>query len=270
MRLVRRMFMKVKKLVVIVFLFMLILLPANVTYARAGGGHGGGHSGSHSGSGSSSGSSFQVFDFLFLGGFTTLIAYGLVSFRKEKRRYKEELDKIGESDPNWEFDNINSMIEETFYKVQKAWTNDKYEEVSNLLTDELYDKHINILEDMRNKNRRNILKNIKFRYGIIQAYFKGNEEFEGFLWVKISFSMKDYIIESRGNKKSVVEGSESIEDGNEYWKFVYRHNKWLLAEILQDEPQYNSEYFKKEVRRVEHILNNKENRKSELKRSAYK
>ena len=110
MRLVRRMFMKVKKLVVIVFLFMLILLPANVTYARAGGGHGGGHSGSHSGSGSSSGSSFQVFDFLFLGGFTTLIAYGLVSFRKEKRRYKEELDEIGESDPNWEFDNMRKFL----------------------------------------------------------------------------------------------------------------------------------------------------------------
>lgn len=251
---------KVKKLVVIVLLFMVILLPANIAYARAGGGHGGGHGGSHGSSGSSGGSDFKIFDFLFLGGFTTLMAYGLVYLRKEKRKYKEELDEIGKSDPNWEFDNINLMIEETFYKVQKAWTNDKYEEVANLLTDELYTEHTNLLADMRNKNRRNILKNIKFGYGIIQSYFKGNEEFEGFLWVKINFSMKDYIIELRGNKKVVVEGSKSIEYGNEYWKFVYRNNKWLLAEILQNEPQYNSEYFKKEVRRVEHKINNKKNK----------
>ncbi|WP_300347713.1 hypothetical protein [Clostridium sp.] len=251
---------KVKKLVVIVLLFMVILLPANIAYARAGGGHGGGHGGSYGSSGSSGGSDFKIFDFLFLGGFTSLMAYGLVSLRKEKRKYKEELDEIGKSDSNWEFDNINLMIEETFYKVQKAWKNDKYEEVLNLLTDELYTEHTNLLEDMRNKNRRNILKNIKFGYGIIQSYFKGNEEFEGFLWVKINFSMKDYIIELRGNKKVVVEGSKSIEDGNEYWKFVYRNNKWLLAEILQNEPQYNSEYFKKEVRRVEHKINNKKNK----------
>lgn len=50
---------KVKNLVVIVLLFMLILLPANIAYARAGGGHGGGHGGSHGSSGSSGGSDFK-------------------------------------------------------------------------------------------------------------------------------------------------------------------------------------------------------------------
>lgn len=32
--------------------------------------------------------------------------------------------------------------------------------------------------------------------------------------------MKDYIIELRGNKKVVVEGSKSIEDGNLYIEII--------------------------------------------------
>ncbi|ELC8442582.1 hypothetical protein QYB59_001609 [Clostridium perfringens] len=40
--------MKIKKLIVVFFLLIVVILPANITYARAGGGHGGGHSGGHS------------------------------------------------------------------------------------------------------------------------------------------------------------------------------------------------------------------------------
>lgn len=54
--------------------------------------------------------------------------------------------------------------------------------------------------------------------------------------------MKDYIIELRGNKKVVVEGSKSIEDGN------------LYIEIING---YQQRYFKMSHNIIQSILKRK-------------
>ncbi|EPZ9215093.1 hypothetical protein JVI29_001396 [Clostridium perfringens] len=242
---------KCRRIIEILFILLLIV-PSQPIYARAGGGGGGGGTGgggfissSESGGGKDGASAFDFkfimkhkllfgsVAFLLLSGGGVLMFVEMDRYSKVVKRKSNKLKELALKDPYWNINYIKSVVEDTFYSIQYAWNDDEYERVESLLTTSLYNKHLKVLEELKSENKKNVLEDIQFKGGRIISLFEGNEEQWGFIWVEVNFSMRDYIVNTKG-KRRVIEGNDnySISDF-EYWKFVYIENTWLLSNILQ-------------------------------------
>ncbi|HCG3018341.1 TPA: hypothetical protein NJT26_001155 [Clostridium perfringens] len=239
---------------IIEFLFILLLIvPSQDIYARAGGGGAGGGGGggasfnsANSSSGGGNGSSGVDFKFikehklLFgSGAFLLVFGGGALMFFEINRyskwvKYKsDKLKELALKDPYWNINYIKSVVEDTFYSIQYAWNDDEYERVESLLTTSLYNKHLKVLDKLKSENKKNVLEDIQFKGCRIISLFEGDEKQWGFIWVEVNFSMRDYIVNTKG-KRRVIEGNDTLSRSDfEYWKFMYIENTWLLSNILQ-------------------------------------
>ncbi|HFE9682775.1 TPA: hypothetical protein ACGA31_001211 [Clostridium perfringens] len=238
---------------IIEILFILVLIvPSQPIYARAGGGGGGGGGGgasfnsANSSSGGRNGSSGVDFTFIkehkllfgsvaffLLSGGGVLMFVEMDRYSKVVKRKSDKLKELALKDPCWNINYIKSVVEDTFYSIQYAWNDDEYERVESLLTTSLYNKHLKVLEELKRENKKNVLKDIQFKGCRIISLFEGDEKQWGFIWVEVNFSMIDYIVNTKG-KRSIIEGNDNYSRSDfEYWKFVYIENTWLLSNILQ-------------------------------------
>lgn len=238
---------------IIEILFILVLIvPSQPIYARAGGGGGGGGGGgasfnsANSSSGGRNGSSGVDFTFIkehkllfgsvaffLLSGGGVLMFVEMDRYSKVVKRKSDKLKELALKDPYWNINYIKSVVEDTFYSIQYAWNDDEYERVESLLTTSLYNKHLKVLEELKRENKRNVLKDIQFKGCRIISLFEGDEKQWGFIWVEVNFSMIDYIVNTKG-KRRIIEGNDNCSRSDfEYWKFVYIENTWLLSNILQ-------------------------------------
>ncbi|EJT6612539.1 hypothetical protein N2W28_000102 [Clostridium perfringens] len=238
---------------IIEILFILVLIvPSQPIYARAGGGGGGGGGGgvsfnsANSSSGGGNGSSGVDFTFIkehkllfgsvaffLLSGGGVLMFVEMDRYSKVVKRKSDKLKELALKDPCWNINYIKSVVEDTFYSIQYAWNDDEYERVESLLTTSLYNKHLKVLEELKRENKKNILKDIQFKGCRIISLFEGDEKQWGFIWVEVNFSMIDYIVNTKG-KRRIIEGNDNCSRSDfEYWKFVYIENTWLLSNILQ-------------------------------------
>ncbi|HHQ4317835.1 TPA: hypothetical protein ACSQRH_000338 [Clostridium perfringens] len=239
--------------IIIEILFILVLIvPSQPIYARAGGGGGGGGGGgasfnsANSSSGGRNGSSgvdftfimkhkllFGSVAFLLLSGGGVLMFVEMDRYSKVVKRKSDKLKELALKDPCWNINYIKSVVEDTFYSIQYAWNDDEYERVESLLTTSLYNKHLKVLEELKRENKKNVLKDIQFKGCRIISLFEGDEKQWGFIWVEVNFSMIDYIVNTKG-KRRIIEGNDNYSRSDfEYWKFVYIENTWLLSNILQ-------------------------------------
>ncbi len=238
---------------IIEILFILVLIvPSQPIYARAGGGGGGGGGGgasfnsANSSSGGENGSSGVDFTFIkehkllfgsvaffLLSGGGVLMFVEMDRYSKVVKRKSDKLKELALKDPCWNINYIKSVVEDTFYSIQYAWNDDEYERVESLLTTSLYNKHLKVLEELKRENKKNVLKDIQFKGCRIISLFEGDEKQWGFIWVEVNFSMIDYIVNTKG-KRRIIEGNDNCSRSDfEYWKFVYIENTWLLSNILQ-------------------------------------
>lgn len=238
---------------IIEILFILVLIvPSQPIYARAGGGGGGGGGGgasfnsANSSSGGRNGSSGVDFTFIMkhkllfgsvafflLSGVGVLMFVEMDRYSKVVKRKSDKLKELALKDPCWNINYIKSVVEDTFYSIQYAWNDEEYERVESLLTTSLYNKHLKVLEELKSENKKNVLEDIQFKGCRIITLFEGNEEQWGFIWVEVNFSMIDYIVNTKG-KRRIIEGNDNCSRSDfEYWKFVYIENTWLLSNILQ-------------------------------------
>lgn len=239
---------------IIEILFILVLIvPSQSIYARAGGGGGCGGGGggasfnsANSSSGGRNGSSGVDFTFIMkhkllfgsvafflLSGGGVLMFVEMDRYSKVVKRKSDKLKELALKDPCWNINYIKSVVEDTFYSIQYAWNDDEYERVESLLTTSLYNKHLKVLEEFKRENKKNVLKDIQFKGCRIISLFEGDEKQWGFIWVEVNFSMIDYIVNTKG-KRRIIEGNDNCSRSDfEYWKFVYIENTWLLSNILQ-------------------------------------
>lgn len=240
-----------RRIVEILFILVLIV-PSQPIYARAGGGGGGGGGGgasfnsANSSSGGGNGSSGVDFTFIMkhkllfgsvafflLSGGGVLMFVEMDRYSKVVKRKSDKLKELALKDPCWNINYIKSVVEDTFYSIQYAWNDDEYERVESLLTTSLYNKHLKVLEELKRENKRNVLKDIQFKGCRIISLFEGDEKQWGFIWVEVNFSMIDYIVNTKG-KRRIIEGNDNCSRSDfEYWKFVYIENTWLLSNILK-------------------------------------
>lgn len=217
---------------------------SSVELLRAGGG---GSSGGSSGSGSSGGHttgssrsnkptsiidrilSYIIFFVLF---FFSIIVFYLKVLRASinSRRLLRLLD---DKDKSWNYKNIEKQVIETFYLVQESWTNMDMTPSKHYMDDDLYESFTTKLEWMQMGNKRNVLKKIKLVDLKPISIYDDSDDSKDLIWFYIKGKMIDYIINTETNEKQ--EGYDYSKSFVEFWKFVRKDDRWVLAKILQKE-----------------------------------
>ena len=245
-----------------IFAFILILLVLSTllcpfAYARAGGGGGGGIGGG--------GRLFRSFrrmrisltnNYGTFGYFIYLLIYVLfilvaclvsflsfVAFKRSQIKSKLLLKKLGKNDPLWNPKKLDRHIKLSFYKIQRAWSDEKLSSVKQLLSDSLYEEFSQKLERNRKENVVNKLSNINLKKAYpISVQDRIGEE-NDCIWYYIKASMVDLTYEvSTMRLLSEVKTPTTFV---EYWRFCKRDGRWVLDRIMQQD-EFEESFIKSE------------------------
>lgn len=219
---------------------------SNIVLLRAGGG------GSSSGGGSSGGSSghttrgnasnrpasiigtilhYIIFSILFF--FTAIVFY--LKIIRASINSKRLLKLLDDKDKSWNYRSIEQQVINTFYSVQESWTNMDMSASKEYMADDLYETFNTKLEWMQMGNKRNVLKKIKLINLKPISIYDDEDDSKDLIWFYIKGKMVDYIINTETNEK--IEGNDYSKSFVEFWKFVKKDNKWVLAKILQKDEE---------------------------------
>ena len=224
-------------------ILLFVCLGCLPVWARAGGGGssgggGGGGSSSHSGSYHGGGSSGRtsvggyVIQLVVLGavaggGSTALI----IKSRAAKARSKRAMAVYAQMGGNWDYREIQQQVEETYFQVQECWRRMDVSYGAGYLSQELQDEFSSKLQWMQVRNEGVVQKNVRLLSAVPVYVIDHPAEEKDELWYLIHGKMKGYYIDL--NTRKVVRGNPRNEAFFEYWRFVYRNKRWVLAEIRQ-------------------------------------
>ncbi len=124
---------------------------------------------------------------------------------------------------------IINLARNTFYDIQKAWSEGDLSKVKNFLTERMYNYLDSQLQELKSKGLRNIIQDPKIdNIEIVHVEEEGNNKV---VIVKIDAHMIDYIVDKDGN---VIEGSKNDPVYfTEYLAFVGKALDWKLDDIKQ-------------------------------------
>ena len=236
--------MKNKKYILIFTALLLVLLAVPV-WGRAGGGGGssgggsgsfggGSHSSYHSGSSGSRGSGLAgvilqagVVFFAVSGGTIVLLRKA----RAARARSRKAMAFYAQLGDNWDYREIQRQVEETYFQVQECWRRMDVSYGAPYLSQELMEEFDSKIQWMQVRGEAVVQRNVKL-LSAMPVYVEDNpgEEYD-MIWYLIHGKMTGYYIDV--NTRKVVRGNTRPEVFFEYWKFVYRGERWVLQEIKQ-------------------------------------
>ena len=236
--------MKNKKYILIFTALFLVLLAVPV-WGRAGGGGGssgggggssggGSHSSYYSGSSGSRGSGLAgvilqagVVFFAVSGGTIVLLRKA----RAARARSRKAMAFYAQLGDNWDYRLIKRQVEETYFQVQECWRRMDVSYGAPYLSQELMEEFDSKIQWMQVRGEAVVQRNVKL-LSAMPVYVEDNpgEEYD-MIWYLIHGKMTGYYIDV--NTRKVVRGNTRPEAFFEYWKFVYRGERWVLQEIKQ-------------------------------------
>lgn len=218
----------------------IVLLRAGGGGSSSGGGSSGGSSGGHTTRGSVSnrptsiiGTILHHIIFFILFFFTAIVFY--LKIIRASINSKRLLKLLDDKDKSWNYRNIEQQVINTFYLVQESWTNMDMSASKEYMDDDLYETFNTKLEWMQMGNKRNILKKIKLINLKPISIYDDEDDSKDLIWFYIKGKMVDYIINTETNEK--IEGNDYSKSFVEFWKFVKKDEKWVLAKILQKDEE---------------------------------
>ena len=236
--------MKNKKYILILAVILLVLFAVPV-WGRAGGG---GSSGSGGGGGSSSsgGGSYTshrsyykggnvagmilqaVVVFFTASGGTIVLIRKAMAARAKSRKAMAFYARLGD---NWDYREIQRQVEETYFQVQECWRRMDAAYGAPYLSEELLEEFDSKIQWMQVRGEAVVQRNVKL-LSAMPVYVEDNpgEEYD-MIWYLIHGKMTGYYIDV--NTRKVIRGNTRPEAFFEYWKFVYRGERWVLQEIKQ-------------------------------------
>jgi len=206
-------------------LLVILTLSIDFIFARAGGG---------GGSGGAGGGILMTILAFILAPFLLVYAV-IVSIMLERKRNKAKhlLKQLESEDPLWNHRRMSARIEETFLKVQKAWTERDQNLAKDCMSERIYIKHKMQTDEMLVNGRKNVLAKVNLKEAMIISVSDYKDDSKDSFSAHIKGSMIDYDIDDKTS--AVLSGDNSkIESFKEIWHFIRAGNKWVLDEIDQD------------------------------------
>ncbi len=213
--------MKTKKFIPVLFIILFVLM-SEYCFARAGGGGSGGGI-----------SVLGIIIGIIIAPFV-IIYQAIVNSRlkKKHKKAKQMISEISQKDKMWNYRTLIARVEETFFKVQKAWTDRDQDYAKDCMTNRIYNKHKIQTDEMIDNGTINVLERVNLIESTIYSISDYKDDSLDTFSVRIKASMLDYHINE--NTKDVVSGDSSkATTFAEIWTFVREEDKWMLDEIDQ-------------------------------------
>ena len=201
-----------------------------------------------SGSGSSS-SSDDFFEWLII--FVIIGTIVIVIIKKKKPGKDENLDYvytrseitkkslktekllnfISKQDSSLSPQELRTLSETAFRKLQECWQKRDYAPMKTLLMDDLFVQHTAQLQGLIRNNEINKIDELKVKQvDIVNVRYTEKPDQREFT-VLITASARDYYVDDRTNK--FLRGDERSAQFQEFWTFQRSGDHWLLREIEQ-------------------------------------
>lgn len=236
-----------KKYIPLLAVLFLLLLAVPVWGRAGGGGSSGGGGGSSSGGSSHSsyyGSSRNgsrgsgIAGLILQAGVVFFAASGgtIVLVRKARAaraRSRRAMAVYAQLGHNWDYQEIQKQVEETYFQVQECWRRMDISYGAPYLSQELLEEFDSKIQWMQVRGEAVVQKNVRLLRAM-PVYVEDNPgQDQDIIWYLIQGKMTGYYIDI--NSRKVVRGKTRPETFFEYWKFIYRGERWVLQEIRQKE-----------------------------------
>ena len=174
-----------------------------------------------------------IIEFAIIGSLIASTVIVFISLKRSRAKSKILLEKLGKSDPLWNPKTLDKHVRDSFFKIQKAWSDDNIQSVRHLLSDKLYADFSLQLERNRKGNVRNELSKIK----IIKAYPVSVHDRIGedndCIRYFIKASMIDLTVDV--TTRQVLSEIKKPMKFVEYWCFRKKDGSWVLDEISSEQ-----------------------------------
>lgn len=238
--------MRMKRNCMIGFILFLLLLWTIPVWGRAGGGGSSSSSGGSSSSSSHSGSHYYgnssrhgrpgiggyivqiVLAGAVAGGGSLILIVKGKAARTKSRRAMAVYAQLGD---NWDAQEIQRQVETAYFEIQECWRRMDASYASAFLTEELRKEFHSKLQWMQVRGEEVVQKNVRLLSAVPVCALDEPGEENDVLWYLIHGKMIGYYIKKE--TAEVVRGTSRPEAFFEYWKFVFRDGRWVLAQIKQ-------------------------------------
>ena len=151
--------------------------------------------------------------------------------RAARARSRKAMAFYAQLGDNWDYREIQRQVEETYFQVQECWRRMDVSYGAPYLSQELMEEFDSKIQWMQVRGEAVVQRNVKL-LSAMPVYVEDNpgEEYD-MIWYLIHGKMTGYYIDV--NTRKVVRGNTRPEVFFEYWKFVYRGERWVLQEIKQ-------------------------------------
>lgn len=258
----------IKRVIAILLLIVLLMSAiAPFAFARAGGGGGGGGGGGFSrirrfgrhidafkvlDDSLPIGAYYLVFFVYLLLYFGMIIAFPIFAVKviiKRKRkvkRNKQLLLLLGKNDSSFNPQQLQKHVENTYFEIQKAWSDNQIFRVKHLMDDNLYEEFCELLRQNERMGKRNILSKIKLLRADPIQVFDHSDDSRDHIWYYIKGKMSDKTVfidsqDTDSELKNMFSSEKNPSRFVEYWKFVKKDDSWVLTKIAQQHemPEFN-------------------------------
>jgi predicted lipid-binding transport protein (Tim44 family) len=143
------------------------------------------------------------------------------------------LRHIADMDPTFNEASFKETMEDTFFKIQTAWTKRDLTNVKNLLTSQMENTFRDDINRYVANKQFNRLENIAVRQ--IEIVDAVQDQGEEYITVKFLASLLDYVVDEI-NGQTVSGSTSDPVKFLEYWTFTRKvgERNWLLAGITQE------------------------------------
>lgn len=143
------------------------------------------------------------------------------------------LRHIADMDPTFNEASFKEKMEDTFFKIQTAWTKRDLTNVKNLLTSQMENTFRDDINRYVANKQFNRLENIAVRQ--IEIVDAVQDQGEEYITVKFLASLLDYVVDEI-NGQTVSGSTSDPVKFLEYWTFTRKvgERNWLLAGITQE------------------------------------
>ena len=220
-----------------------------VVHNKGGGGFSRSSSGSRSsGSGSKSSSDDIIEWFIIFGIFGTIVilmlknkkpgkdenldyVYSRAEITKKSIKTEKLLDFISKQDASLLPQELRSLSEAIFRRLQECWQKRDYAQMKALLMDNLFVQHTAQLQGLIRNNEINKIDELQVKHvDLVNVRYTEKPDQREFTAL-ITASARDYYIDDRTDK--FLRGDSRSAQFQEFWTFQRSGNQWLLREIEQ-------------------------------------
>ncbi len=176
--------------------------------------------------------------------FGVIIAFPLFAIKtivkrtKKIKRNKELLLLLGKNDSSFNPQQLQRHVENTYFEIQKAWSDNQIFRVKHLMDDSLYEEFLELLKQNERMGKRNVLSKIKLLRAEPLQVFDHSDDSRDHIWYYIKGKMVDKTVyvdsqSTDSELKNIFCSDKNPSRFVEYWKFIKKDDNWVLAKIAQ-------------------------------------